>query len=462
MEDKRKFWSVEGIAQVMNYLLKGLTPPRVLVLGFAAVILLGALLLTRPVATVDGQGLSFLNALFTSTSAVCVTGLVVVDTGTTFTLFGQIVILSLIQIGGLGFMTFATFFAILLGKRVTLKERMLLQEALNQNSLEGVVRLAKYVLLFSFVIEAVGALILAFRWSFDMGWSKAVYYGIFHAVSAFNNAGFDLFGEFSSLTRYVWDPIVNLTIMLLIILGGLGFFVLSDLYTHKGKKKMLHTKLVLSMTGILITVGTILIFLVEFSNPKTLGPLDPMSKVLASLFQSVTARTAGFNTVDIAGMRSTSLLILISLMFIGASPGSTGGGIKTTSFASVSLYVISLFRGESGVTFKERSIASDIIQKAVAVIFMALALILLVTGILTLTEKADFLTLLFEATSAFATVGLSAGLTPNLTDVGKLALSFTMFTGRVGPLTLIFALSHKRNGLQPNQIKYPEEKILIG
>ncbi|AHF06340.1 TrkH family potassium uptake protein [Desulfitobacterium metallireducens] len=446
----------------MDRFFKNLTPPRVLVIGFAIVILLGALILTLPVATVDGQGLKFLNALFTATSAVCVTGLIVVDTGTTFTLFGQLVILSLIQIGGLGFMTFATFFAIILGRKVTLKERLLLQEALNQVSLEGVVRLAKYVLQVTFAIEAAGALILAVRWSFDMSWTKAIYYGIFHAVSSFNNAGFDLFGEYSSITRYVGDPIVNITIMLLIIFGGLGFTVLSDLYMHKGKKMMLHTKMVLSMTGILIFAGAILIFLIEFSNPKTLGSLDPMAKILSSLFQSVTARTAGYNTLDMTGLRSTTLLIMIILMFIGASPGSTGGGIKTTTFASVSLYVFSLFRGESFVTFKERSIATDVIQKAVAVVIMALVLVLVVTGVLTLTEKADFLTLLFETTSAFATVGLTVGLTPTLTNMGKLMIIFTMFAGRVGPLTLVFALSHKRNGPQQKHIKYPEEKIMIG
>lgn len=459
MENKKHIGSIDGLVQAMDRFFKNLTPPRVLVIGFAIVILLGALILTLPVATVDGQGLKFLNALFTATSAVCVTGLIVVDTGTTFTLFGQLVILSLIQIGGLGFMTFATFFAIILGRKVTLKERLLLQEALNQVSLEGVVRLAKYVLQVTFAIEAAGALILAVRWSFDMSWTKAIYYGIFHAVSSFNNAGFDLFGEYSSITRYVGDPIVNITIMLLIIFGGLGFTVLSDLYMHKGKKMMLHTKMVLSMTGILIFAGAILIFLIEFSNPKTLGSLDPMAKILSSLFQSVTARTAGYNTLDMTGLRSTTLLIMIILMFIGASPGSTGGGIKTTTFASVSLYVFSLFRGESFVTFKERSIATDVIQKAVAVVIMALVLVLVVTGVLTLTEKADFLTLLFETTSAFATVGLTVGLTPTLTNMGKLMIIFTMFAGRVGPLTLVFALSHKRNGPQQKHIKYPEEKL---
>jgi trk system potassium uptake protein len=438
------------------------TPARILVFGFASVILLGAFLLTLSIATVDGEGLSFLNALFTATSAVCVTGLVVVDTGTTFTLFGQIVILSLIQVGGLGFMTFATLFAILLGRKVTLKERLFLQEALNQVSIQGVVRLAKYVLMVTFAIEVTGALILALRLSYDMNWHKALYYGIFHAISAFNNAGFDLFGEFSSLTRFVSDPVVNLTVMLLIFLGGLGFSVLSDIYSHRGRKLMLHSKIVLSASLVLIIVGALSIFAIEYSNPKTLAPLDLMGKVWGSLFQSVTPRTAGYNTLNIGDLRNTTLLIIIFLMFIGASPGSTGGGIKTTSFASVSLYVLSLLKGEPHVSFRERTIPKDTIQKAVAVIFLALFLVFTVTLLLTLTENADFLALLFEATSAFGTVGLTTGITPNLTNIGKLAIIFTMFSGRVGPLTLVFALSQKRISGQQNNIKYPDEKIMIG
>ena len=462
MENNKLVSRLEGVKNLSSKNFDLFTPARILVLGFLAVILLGAFLLTLPIATVDGQGIRFLNALFTATSAVCVTGLVVVDTGTTFTFFGQIVILSLIQIGGLGFMTFATLFAILLGRKVTLKERLLLQEALNQVSIEGVVRLAKYVIMVTFAIEATGAVILAIRWSLDMSWQKALYYGIFHSISAFNNAGFDLFGNFSSITRYVSDPVVNLTVMLLIILGGLGFTVLSDLYSHRGKKLMLHSKIVISVTLSLILFGAAAIFAIEFTNPKTLAPLDPMGKVLGALFQSVSPRTAGYNTLNIGDLRSTTLLLMIILMFIGASPGSTGGGIKTTSFASVCLYALSLFRGEDHVRYRERTIPNDTIQKAVAVIFSATLLVLTVTALLTLTENADFLALLFEATSAFATVGLTMGITPGLTDIGKLAITFTMFTGRVGPLTLIFALSQKRNATQHEHIKYPEEKIMIG
>ncbi len=439
------------------------TPARVLVFGFVGVILLGAMLLTFPEATVDGLGLPFLNALFTATSAVCVTGLVVVDTGTSLTLFGQLIVISLIQIGGLGFMTFATLFAIMLGRKVTLKERLLLQEALNQNSMAGVVRLTKYIIAVTFSIEAIGALILAIRWSFDMHWKQAVYFGIFHSVSAFNNAGFDLFGNFSSLTKYVGDPVVNFTIMGLIILGGLGFVVISDVYSHRHRKLTLHTKLVLRFSAGLILLGTIAVFALEYSNPKTLAGLDPIAKILASLFQSVTPRTAGYNTLDIGSLRMTTLLIIIMLMFIGASPGSTGGGVKTTSLASIVFYIVSLIKGKESVSYHDRTIPKEIIQKAVVVFFLSGALVLTITAILTLTDPdKDFLKLLFEATSAFGTVGLTTGITPNLSSMGKLAIIFTMYCGRVGLLTLVFALAQKRATTQPSHIKYPDEKIMIG
>lgn len=443
----------------MNTLGKMMTPSRVLVLGFAVAILFGALLLTLPQATQDGLGLPFLNAAFTSTSAVCVTGLVVVDTATTFTHFGQWVILFLIQVGGLGFMTFATMFAMILGKRITLKERLLLQEALNQVSVEGVVRLTKSILQISFAIEAIGALILTLRWYPDFGWSKALYYGVFHSISAFNNAGIDLFGNFSSLTAFVGDPVINITIMLLIICGGLGFIVLADLLAHP-KKFRLHTKIVLQVSGTLILVGTVVILLMEFANPKTLGPLPLGTKVLAAFFQSVSPRTAGFNTINLAGMYDTTLLSMIVLMFIGASPGSTGGGIKTTTFISIALSVLSTYRSDPHVVLEGRTLPKEVIAKAWAITTSAAFLIFLIISILSHTENSDLLTVLFEVTSAFGTVGLSLGITPNLSDVGKMAIILTMFIGRVGPLTLAFVLSQKKN--KQAHIKYPDERIMIG
>ncbi|KJR49271.1 Potassium uptake protein, integral membrane component, KtrB [Desulfosporosinus sp. I2] len=444
----------------MNALGKIMTPSRVLVFGFAGFILFGALLLTLPQATQDGLGLPFLNAAFTATSAVCVTGLVVVDTASTFTLFGQWVILFLIQVGGLGFMTFATLFAMLLGRKITLKERLLLQEALNQVSVEGIVRLTKSILKISFAIEAMGALILTLRWYSDFGWSKALYYGVFHSISAFNNAGFDLFGNFSSLTAFVGDPIVNITIMLLIICGGLGFIVLADLLGPR-KRFRLHTKIVLQVSVALILLGAVFILIMEFTNPKTLAPLPFGTKVLAAFFQSVSPRTAGFNTINLAGMRDTTLLSMIVLMFIGASPGGTGGGIKTTTFISIVLSVLSTYRSDPHVVLEGRTLPKDVIQKAWAITTSAAILIFLILSILSYTENSDLLTVLFEVTSAFGTVGLSLGITPTLSSVGKMAIILTMFIGRVGPLTLAFVLSQKK-AKQVAHVKYPDERILIG
>ncbi len=444
----------------MDAIEKNMTPSRVLVLGFAVVILVGALLLTLPQATQDEMGLSFLNALFTATSAVCVTGLVVVDTATTFTHFGQWVILILIQIGGLGFMTFATLFAMILGKKITLKERLLLQEALNQVSVEGIVRLTKSVLVISFAFEAIGTLILTLRWYSDFGWSKALYYGLFHSVSAFNNAGFDLMGNFSSLTAFVGDPVVNLVIMLLFISGGLGFLVMADLLAHR-KKFSLHTKIVLLVSGALILLGTVIILIMEFANPDTLGPLPIKTKVLASLFQSATTRTAGFNTLNLAGLYDTTLLSMIVLMFIGASPGGTGGGIKTTTFIAIALSVLSTYRSNPYVVLQGRTLPKDVIQKAWAVTTSALFLVFVILSILSHTENSDLMTVFFEVTSAFGTVGLSLGITPTLSEVGKMAIILTMFIGRLGPLTLAFVLSQKRDK-QEAHIKYPDERIMIG
>jgi trk system potassium uptake protein TrkH len=438
-----------------------LDPPKILVIGFASIIILGAILLTLPVATTNGHGLSLLNALFTATSATCVTGLVVVDTGTTFTLFGQIVILALIQIGGLGFMTFATLFAFLLGKKISLKERMLLQESLNNLSMEGIVRLARRILIFTAVIEVGGAVLLSIRFSFDMPVGKAIYYGIFHSISNFNNAGFDLMGEFHSLTGYVDDPTVTLTVSALIILGGIGFIVMNELYEYRNSKRFsLHTKIVLVTSSLLVAVGTIGIYLLEYSNPSTLKPLSFSGKILGSLFQSVTARTAGANTLNIGELTQSSLLLIILLMFIGASPGSTGGGIKTTTFTTLLGAVWSQIRGKEDVIFYRQRIGYETIYKALTVTFSGLFLVALMTLILTISEHGqDFLAIIFEVTSAFATVGLSMGLTPELTPIGKGLIIFTMFAGRVGPLTIAYAITIRR---KPDAFRYPKGKITIG
>lgn len=441
-----------------------LSPPQILVLGFAGVILLGSILLSLPIASANGQPTPFLDALFTATSAVCVTGLVVVDTGIHWSFFGQIVILSLIQIGGLGFMTVATLFALLLGRKIGLRERLLLQEALNKVSVQGVVRLTRNVLLTTLIIEGVAAAILALRWIPEFGLKQGVWFGIFHAVSGFNNAGFDLFGQvygpFTSITHYVADPVVTLTISFLIILGGLGFGVITDVIEEKRFSQfVLHTKLVLVTTAVLILGGTLVLYVLEFANPKTLQPLSIQGKILAAYFQAVTPRTAGYNSLNIADMTKASQFLIILLMFIGASPGSTGGGIKTTTFASIMLGVWAVITGQEQAGTFERRLPKEQVIKAMSIAFIAFLLVTVVTMILSITESADFLTIIFETTSAFGTVGLTMGLTPNLTAVGRILIILTMFAGRVGPLTLAFAIALKA---QKSAFKYPEEKILIG
>ncbi|GAJ39875.1 TrkH family potassium uptake protein [Saccharococcus caldoxylosilyticus] len=438
-----------------------LDPPKVLVTGFAVIIFIGAMLLMLPVATNDGKGLSFLDALFTATSATCVTGLVVVDTGTTFTLFGQLVILALIQVGGLGFMTFATMFAFLLGKRISLQERLLLREAMNNLTLEGIVRLVKRVLIFTVIIEGIGGLVLAIRFAFDMPPLKAFYFGMFHAISNFNNAGFDLMGDFRSLTGYVEDPVVTLVVCALIILGGIGFIVINEVYEYRQTHRFsLHTKVVAVTSGLLLAFGTLLIFLFELHNPKTLGPLSPLGKFLASFYQAVTPRTAGSNTLNIPDLTQPTLFLIIFLMFVGASPGSTGGGIKTTTFATLLGAVWSQIRGKEDVVFFKKRIMYDTIYKSLTVTISGLFIVMFVTMLLTITEKGkDFLMILFEATSAFGTVGLSMGLTPELSPFGKVLIIFTMFAGRVGPLTIAYAVTLHR---KPDPFRYPKGKIMIG
>jgi trk system potassium uptake protein TrkH len=441
-----------------------LSPPQVLVLGFAIIILIGACLLMLPIASVDGNSLPFINSLFTATSATCVTGLVVVDTGTHFTIFGQVVIIFLIQIGGLGFMSMATLIAFVIKKKISLKERLLLKEALNQENVEGIVRLFRKVLIYSLSIQGAAAILFTIRWSFDLGFSKALYFGIWHAVSFFNNAGFDLFGgvtgQYSSLTGYANDFTTNVVTMALIILGGIGFIVLSDLIQFRKLKKLsLHSKVVLSMTSFLILFGAIVIFIFEFSNAHTLGQLQFGGKILASFFQSVTPRTAGANTLDLVGLRQATQFFLIILMFIGASPGSTGGGIKTTTFAILIGAMIAMIRGKEDIVFFRFRLAKERILKAITLTMIALFLVIFVSMVLSTTEDAAFIRILFEVTSAFGTVGLSLGLTPDLSTIGKIMISLTMFAGRLGPITMAYALQPKQ---EKELYRYTEGKITIG
>ena len=453
----------QKIVNLMDLSQWRLTPYQVLVLGFAMLILSGAFLLTFPVASQSGLGTSFIDALFTATSAVCVTGLVVVDTGTHYSSFGHTVIILLIQAGGLGIMAMSTLFAILIGKKIRLKERLLLQEALNQLTIAGVVRLTIYIIKITLLIEFIGGTILAIRWYPEFGW-KGVYFGYWHAVSAFCNAGFDLFGSvhgpFSGITAYVDDITVNLTMAGLIILGGIGFAVIYDVWSSRSFTKLtLHSKLVLATTGILLAGGAILFYAFEANNPETLAPLSTQGKLLGSFFQSVTPRTAGYNTLDFGKMYDGTLLLVVIMMFIGASPASTGGGIKTSTMAVVILAIWALIRGRGDAECFGRRIPKEFIYKAFSVMFIAFLLVVIVTMALTITEHAGFISILFEVTSAFGTVGLTTGLTPNLSNSGKMWLILTMFAGRVGPVTLALAIAMR---VRKAQVQYPDGKIMIG
>lgn len=445
----------------MKKFIDSLSPPKVLILGFAMLILTGSVLLSLPIATESREGLPFLDALFTATSAICVTGLVVVDTGDTFSVFGELVILMLIQIGGLGFMTFSTLFLIVMRKRISLKERLLLKESFNFTDLSGVVKIAKRVFMFTMIAETIGGIILAFRFSMDMAVGKALYFGFFHAISNFNNAGFDLMGGFQSLTMYVDDPIVTITIGLLIILGGIGFIVIHELYEYRQTKRLsLHTKIVLMATSTLVVGATILIFLLEYHNAKTLGTLSPVGKWLGAFFQSVTPRTAGANTLPIADLTYPTLFLMIFLMFVGAGSGSTASGIKVTTLTVLLATLWSQLKGKENVTLFKRKIVMETILKAFTITMCGLLLVVTTTFILSITEKGfEFIVYLFEATSAFGTVGLSMGLTPELSPIGRICIIVMMFIGRLGPLTIGYALTRNR---KKDAYHYPKGNIMIG
>ncbi|WZL73230.1 TrkH family potassium uptake protein [Clostridiaceae bacterium 35-E11] len=443
--------------------LLSLHPAQVLVMGFALVIFIGAIILNLPIASKNGESIGFISALFTATSAVCVTGLVVVDTATHWTIFGQTVILLLIQIGGLGFMTITTLIAFILGKRISLRERLVMQEALNQFNIAGVVRLTRYVLITTFTIEGIAALILSTRFIPKLGILKGIGFGIFHAISAFCNAGFDLIGEFRSLTPYVEDPLINFVIGFLIIIGGLGFAVVLEIIQRKRFKKFsLHTKLVLSITAILLVLGFLVILLLEYNNPKTMGGLSIKGKLLSAMFHSITPRTAGFNTLPTDKLTMTSIFFTIILMFIGGSPAGTAGGVKTTTAGVLLWTIISEIRGKADTEVFKKRIPREIISRSLAIVGLAGTLVVLVTMLLSTTENGhSFLEIFFEVVSAFGTVGLSMGITPDLTEIGRILITITMFAGRVGPLTVALALASKK---QKNigKYKYPEEKVIVG
>ena len=437
----------------------------ILALGFLAVILLGTVLLALPAASRSGKGIGLFDSLFTATSAVCVTGLVAVDTGTTFSVFGQIVLLVLIQVGGLGFMVFATMIMVALGRKISIRGRMLIRESMNGASLSDLGRLTWLYLLLTLAIETVGTVFLSIRLVPLLGWKHGIWMALFHSVSAFCNAGFDLFGNYASLTAFSGDPLVLLTVAVLIILGGLGFAViLETLRNRQGFRSLtLHTRIVLLTTLGLVLTGTVFYWLAERSNAETLAGFGEGEKILNAFFQSVTMRTAGFNSFDLSRFRDGSKLFSSVLMMIGASPASTGGGIKTTTFAALVLLMLSVVRGENEVNVARRRLSTDIARRALAVAVLFLTTLVTGTLIISFIENGRFplADILFEASSAMGTVGVSAIGTPNLHPASRAVLLPMMFLGRVGPLTLAFAVA-KRQGRIKTLSKHPEERIMIG
>lgn len=447
---------------------------QIVALGFLGVILLGGILLWLPVC--NQKPIEFIDALFTSTTAVCVTGLVTIVPAEQFTLIGQIVLLLLIQIGGLGVIACMSAFFLILGKRISMKRRITIQEAYGLNTLSGLVRFVIRIIRGTFLVEGIGAVLFSLKFVPEYGAAKGVWYGVFHAVSAFCNAGIDIIGD-SSFIRYATSPLVNFTTMFLIVMSGLGFPVWHDIAVnlkrqwtseHKRPLKRLFTrlqlqsKIVLTMTGGLILLGTLGIFLFECGNPDTMGDMSIPQKLMASMFQSVTTRTAGFATVSQSGLHTGSKLLGCILMFIGGSPAGTAGGIKTTTMAMLLLTVICLLRGRKDTECFNRKIDSEIVRSGITIVMITFTF--LMCGVMALAAfqpEEDFLNLLYEAVSAVATVGLTADLTPHLERASHVVLILLMYIGRIGPLTMALVFSGK-SGKSVQFRELPEEKIMIG
>ncbi|PPA68910.1 TrkH family potassium uptake protein [Jeotgalibacillus proteolyticus] len=436
--------------------LGAFTPPQLLLIVFILSITAGTLLLKLPLSY-NGE-LSWLDAFFTSVSAMTVTGLAVVDTGTVFTLFGQTIIMLLIQLGGIGIMTFAVLFFLLLGKKIGLKERLIIQQSLNQNSAGGIIRLAIHLSIFAFIVEGFAVVILSTVWVPELGLAEGIFFSVFHAVSAFNNAGFGL--KMDSLMGYAGDPIINIVISGLFVLGGIGFTVILDVWRSSSIRKWsLHTKVMILGTLIINVISMLYLFINEFENPLTLGGLPLDEKLWTSYFQAVSPRTAGFNTIDIAGLDDSSILYIILLMFIGAGSTSTGGGIKVTTFIIILLATISFFRRKAEINIFNREIRQELVFKSLAIAMSSVLLVVFALLILTHSEHhITFIELLFETVSAFGTVGLSMGITGGLSEVGKVVLIVVMFVGKIGPLTLAFSLAKPDH----SKIKYPKSDVLAG
>ena len=445
-----------------------LSTTHIIMLSFVLCILLGSVLLSLPVSAADGKAVPYLDALFTATTSTCVTGLVTLQTATAWSTFGHIVILLLIQIGGLGIITIMSGLTIALHKRVSLKNRVLLQDAFNLNSLTGLVRFVKKVLLGTFVVEGIGALLYMIVFVPEFG-ARGIWISVFTSVSAFCNAGIDIIGT-SSLCDYAANPLVNGVTAFLIVMGGIGYIVWWDLLlvlktrkSHKGKlfsRLTLHSKIALSITAVLLISGTVLFFIFEYNNKATIGDMNFFDKLQVSFFQSVTTRTAGFDSIGQKSITDASAIVSLLLMFVGGSPVGTAGGVKTVTFVVIIASAVASVRGESETTLFNRTISKEAVRKAVSVVVLSFSILFISTLLLCAVTDADILDIVYETTSATATVGLSRNLTPTLSDVGKIIIIATMYLGRVGPISLAFAFRLRKE--THNIIKNPTEDISIG
>ncbi len=447
------------------------TTTRIIMLGFLIGALIGALLLHMPICQREGVKLSFIDSLFVATSSICVTGLSTVNIGQTFAVPGQMVILLLIQMGGLGIVTFTTLLLLAIGKRITLENRLLIQSAYNLDTLSGLVKITMRIVKATICIELIGALFYAIVFVPEYG-IKGIWFSIFHSISAFCNAGIDLLGG-NSFCMYRDNAIVNINTMILIILGGLGFPVYWEIIRCLNKNRInkkkdsvkdyrkmnFHAKLVIRVTIVLLVVGALFTFLFEYNNPDTLGNLSLPKKIMASFFQSTTLRTAGFATIDQAYFRSATCIIYIIFMFIGGSPAGTAGGVKTVTVTLLVASVIANVKGRKDVTILKRKITDSIVRRCVAIISVSLSVLVVLMTLLLLTEPHDMLNVMYEMTSAIATVGLSRGLTSELTFLGKIIVTLAMYLGRIGPISLALAFNSK---VAENNITRAEAKVMIG
>lgn len=438
------------------------TYTQIIASGFICVILIGGLLLTLPISSKANQATGIVDSLFTATSATCVTGLVAFDTYTHWSTFGQIVILSMIQIGGLGLMTVISMLLIFSKKKINLYERKLFMQSTGALKISGIVSQIRRIIIGTFIVEGVGAAFLATQFIPEMGVGKGLYYSVFHSVSAFCNAGFDLMGykdQFTSFTSYFDNPVVNLTLIVLIIVGGIGFIVWDDIRFHgfKLKEYQLHSKIVLTATAILVLSGWGLFYL--FESQGQLADMSFGDRLMTSLFQSVTTRTAGFNTIDMAGLTNSSVILTVVLMVIGGSPGSTAGGIKTTTLMVLILSAYSLIRKKNGIHIYRRHLDDNAVKQAGAIATVYFSLVIIFTCFICYLEPYSLSQILFEVASAIGTVGLSTGITPSLCNISKILLLILMYAGRIGGFTLVLLIAEKREYVPLDR---PTEKIIIG